>query len=645
MKISVLIAAYQAAPTLPHALERVRAQSHRDWELVVVEDGSRDGTEELVRAFAARVAQPVRYENLGVNRGVAAARNRLLQLAEGEAGAFLDADDGWTCDHLSRAAARLAAGHGFLVTGVRTFDLATGKTLSEEPPPAALAGDPVGALFAESLIITSSCVVLSRDTWLRTGDFDRRLRIGEDRDYWLRAALAGAALHIEPVVTCHYAKHAGSAMARTLLVAGQTVRFYEKHLGLEAIPAAVRRERLAAALAGEARLLRATDPAGSARRLLRAWRLRPLALRPLPHLAFSLWRCLRPRRAPRTLLVADRLGGQCARSGIHQLARFLSGARDVRILDTPDTRPRRWAGKAWSLLRRGPARNQSVAFTELAAACALAPASFSAVHFLVGENHLAHLTPATTGRRPVIATLHMPASVLAAPPPRSGCVHTLVLLAARDAAFFAGAWGARRTVVIPHGVDVDFFHPGAGPERPPARPSILIVGRFLRDFPLTAATVVDLAAAHPGWRFDFVVPAEAWHGAELAAVRALPGARWHDRVDDDTLRRLYQNAACHLTPFRDCTANNALVESLACGLPVVTTDRGGVRDYGAGTVYPLAADHSAAALASLCERYVAEPAWRARIASACRAFALETLAWPVIARRHLALYAHIAQAP
>jgi glycosyltransferase involved in cell wall biosynthesis len=61
-------------------------------------------------------------------------------------------------------------------------------------------------------------------------------------------------------------------------------------------------------------------------------------------------------------------------------------------------------------------------------------------------------------------------------------------------------------------------------------------------------------------------------------------------------------------------------------------------------VYPLAADHSAAALAELCERYVAEPAWRSRISSACRVFALESLSWTVIARRHLALYAQIAQA-
>ena len=151
-----------------------------------------------------------------------------------------------------------------------------------------------------------------------------------------------------------------------------------------------------------------------------------------------------------------------------------------------------------------------------------------------------------------------------------------------------------------------------------------------------------LAARHPAWRFDFVIPAAAWNSPDLAAVRALPGARWHDRIDDEALRDLYRNATCHLTPFKDCTANNAIVESLACGVPIVTTDRGGVRDYGAGTVYPLAAEPTAEALAELCERYATAPTVRAAVAAASRAFAVKTLAWPVIARRHLALYAQVA---
>jgi glycosyltransferase involved in cell wall biosynthesis len=337
--------------------------------------------------------------------------------------------------------------------------------------------------------------------------------------------------------------------------------------------------------------------------------------------------------SPRFLLVADELGGQCRYSGIHQLARFLADEPSVRILHTPDTRPRRLVGKVVSTLRRWPVRNQSQTFAEFAAGWALATSPLETAHFLVGENHDPYFSLSPL-RQPVIATMHMPSSQFKAPLPRRGRVHTLVLLTGREREIFAGAWGAQQTVVIPHGVDTEFFHPNPA-SRPP---SVLVVGRFLRDFPLTAKTVVLLATRHPALRFDFVVPAQAWHGPDLAPVRGLPGARWHDRIDDEGLRRLYQEATCHLSPFLDCTANNGVVESLACGLPIVTTDIGGVRDYGAGSVYPLAADTSPEALAALCEKYVAEPEWRARIAEACRTFALAELAWPIIARRHVELY-------
>ncbi|MBC7368058.1 MAG: glycosyltransferase [Undibacterium sp.] len=648
MKISVLIAAYRAAPTIAQAIASVQAQSHANWELIVVEDGSDDGTAAIVRAVTSAGPQSVRYENLGVNRGVAATRNRLLQLARGDAVAFLDADDWWSRDHLHRGAMHLTVGAGLVVTGVRTFDLATQQTIGEFRPPGLLEIDPVGALFDESVIITSSCVLMSRATHVTTGEFDPAFRIGEDRDYWLRAAIAGAAVKIEPALTCHYAKHLGSSMGQTRLVAAQAVRFYEKHRTLAAVPAARRRRLLSHSLTNEARLLRTDEPGASARRLWRAWRLTPGNPFVVAQLTLSCARVIFKRRpAPDTppasiLFVADELGGQCRYSGIHQLARFLRGERSVHLIHTPDTRLRRLVGKAWSLLRRGPVRNQSQAFTELAATWALATSPLAAVHFLVGENHDPYLS-LPPGKQPVIATLHMPASVRTTPPPRTGRVHTLVLLTARERDFYAGAWGSRQTVVIPHGVDTDFFQPGSDPV--PPTPSILVVGRFLRDFPLTAATVLLVAARHPTWNFDFVVPGDAWHGPDLAAVRALPGVRWHDRVDDEALRRLYQNSTCHLTPFKDCTANNALVESLACGLPIVTTDRGGVRDYGGGTVYPLAAAHTPEALADLCERYAAEPAWRTDIAAASRTFAVQTLAWPVIARRYLALYAQIERAP
>lgn len=294
MKISVLIPAFNADPFIAAALASVREQSHLDWEIVVVEDGSRDDTAAIVAAFAARNPQPVRYENLGRNRGIGAARNRLLHLARGDAYAFLDADDTWESSHLEFAESALRSGAELVVSGVRMVDLVRRQTVGELPAPEAVLRDPVATLFQRSAIVTSSAVVLSRSLVERTGWFDEQLRIGEDRDYWLRAALAGAHFGAVPGLTCNYSRHLSSSMARTYLVAEHTVDFYQKHRALHAVPLRLRRRLLVNSLITLGRLLRQPDPARSANCFQRAWRYAPLNPRIPLHLLCTRWRATRP---------------------------------------------------------------------------------------------------------------------------------------------------------------------------------------------------------------------------------------------------------------------------------------------------------------------------------------------------------------
>jgi glycosyltransferase involved in cell wall biosynthesis len=283
--LSVLIAAYHAGAHLPAALATLAAQTHPSWELIVVEDGSRDQTEALVAAFAeTHPARRVVYHNLGQNQGVASARTQLLTPAQGAGCAFLDADDRWSEDHLAAAAAALSAGADLALAPVRTFALSTDATLGHHPVPPTLLTDPVAALLAGSPILTSSCVVLRRELATRLGPFDPQLKVGEDRDYWLRAALAGARFAALSSL-CHYAKHPGSTMARTLLVAEQSRLFalkYHRHL---ALPRGWGARSLANAELTLARLTRAQSPRRSARHAWAAWRARSSDLRPLAHLA------------------------------------------------------------------------------------------------------------------------------------------------------------------------------------------------------------------------------------------------------------------------------------------------------------------------------------------------------------------------
>lgn len=278
MKISCLIAAYKAGNYINKALESIRAQEHSDWEVVVVEDGSRDQTEDLVKSFGSQVPQRVRYDNLGVNRGVATARNRLLELAEGESVAFIDADDWWTPQHLTRADRTFEGGADLVVSRIQLFDLDSAKPLETYAPLGALFETPLLTLFHTSAIMTSSCVALRRNVAQRAGTFDPAFRIGEDRDYWLRCASQGARFADSGEVTCFYSKHSASTMAKTLLWAEQEVAFYRKHHRMSGVSSSLRDEKLAHALLNYGRLLRSSEPAKSATVIAEAWRLYPFSV-------------------------------------------------------------------------------------------------------------------------------------------------------------------------------------------------------------------------------------------------------------------------------------------------------------------------------------------------------------------------------
>jgi glycosyltransferase involved in cell wall biosynthesis len=178
-----------------------------------------------------------------------------------------------------------------------------------------------------------------------------------------------------------------------------------------------------------------------------------------------------------------------------------------------------------------------------------------------------------------------------------------------------------RTWFVPHGVDADYFTPGALRSE---RPSVLCVGYHYRDFE-TLRKSADLIAQ--------VVPAAL---VRLIAPRALlPPEMNLGRVElvtglsDEQLLAEYRRAWVVLLPLSDSTANNSLLESMACGTAVVVSDVGGVRDYAepeCGALCPSgdAQAHAAATIDLLLDssrREAAGKAARAR-ASIC--------AWPTV---------------
>lgn len=90
-----------------------------------------------------------------------------------------------------------------------------------------------------------------------------------------------------------------------------------------------------------------------------------------------------------------------------------------------------------------------------------------------------------------------------------------------------------------------------------------------------------------------------------------------------------------LLPLSFCAANNAVVEGLACGVPMIASDTGGIRDYGGGEFFELTAPGDAAAMAAAAERLLGDERLRLKLSVRAREFAERALSWPVVAREHI----------
>lgn len=184
-RVSVVIPAYNAERCIGEAIQSVLKQSYREWEVVVVDDGSTDRTSEVVAGFGERV----RYLRQ-TNAGAAAARNAGIREARGELIAFLDADDVWLPDKLQLQVAYLDAHpETALVYADVQMQREDGRLLPSYLAEKKHAGS--GRIFdavVQEYFIHTSSTLIRRSCLEEVGGFDPALKTAEDRDLWLRLA-------------------------------------------------------------------------------------------------------------------------------------------------------------------------------------------------------------------------------------------------------------------------------------------------------------------------------------------------------------------------------------------------------------------------------------------------------------------------
>jgi glycosyltransferase involved in cell wall biosynthesis len=194
--------------------------------------------------------------------------------------------------------------------------------------------------------------------------------------------------------------------------------------------------------------------------------------------------------------------------------------------------------------------------------------------------------------------------------------------------YFEGRVADEKISVILHGVDTEFFQPAQGENASdPLR--CVTAGHWLRDWRLFRSVAAQMQAV------EFHVITAHNTGAEH-----LPNVFRHVDVDDATLASLYRSADILFLPLLDSTANNALLEGMASGLPTITTDLPAVRAYVANAEAMLAPVGDAGAALAVLRRLQFDPALRTRMGASVRTRA-EQLSWPRIARQYEVLFSNL----
>ena len=193
MRVAVIVPAFQATSTLGGALASVAAQTRPPEEVIVVDDGSRDGTVELAKGWDRQL--PITVLRTEQNAGPSAARRTGIEAATADVIALLDADDVWFPDHLeSMLGAYATTNDGLASADTLAWipGIAVSTRALSHTAPLPDRGKQLAWLLAENHLSISS--VFSRARYDAVGGFRPQFRGTEDWDLWIRMVRAGAAV-------------------------------------------------------------------------------------------------------------------------------------------------------------------------------------------------------------------------------------------------------------------------------------------------------------------------------------------------------------------------------------------------------------------------------------------------------------------
>jgi len=192
-QVSVIIPTYNRQHCISQAIDSVWHQTYGDYELIVVDDASTDGTADWI---AANYRQ-IQLVPLSQNCGAAAARNQGIAVAKGEFIAFLDSDDRWEPNFLSTHIHALQSNPDAVSAYCNYSEVRQDGSQSEyNLKPWRIYPDLTHHLLMETTIHSMSLVTVRRDALLKAGPLNEILKISHDRELYLRLLYLGKIVHI-----------------------------------------------------------------------------------------------------------------------------------------------------------------------------------------------------------------------------------------------------------------------------------------------------------------------------------------------------------------------------------------------------------------------------------------------------------------
>jgi glycosyltransferase involved in cell wall biosynthesis len=254
-------------------------------------------------------------------------------------------------------------------------------------------------------------------------------------------------------------------------------------------------------------------------------------------------------------------------------------------------------------------------------------------HFLYGDDlfhYSGYLNPRRSNR--LIATFHLPSEKFLRVTPTTQHLKKLaaiIIVAPNQASLFKDIAGSEKVHLVPHGIDTKFFRP-LKISKPGKR--CIFAGTHLRDFEMLKKVIEEINRKDPAVCFDIVT-----FKKNCTGFNRLKNVKFHFSITEEKLITLYNQADLLLMPVIDSTANNSLLEAMACGIPAVTTKSEGLRHYTDSKSSFMVERNESTKMADSALEIMSSPKRKESMSTAARKKALQ-FDWEHVAAQTLKIY-------